>query len=213
MTPRPVAQYLAPFDAPARPQLVEDGRVAWEDRPVPPVSAEEDSSLMAQSARADAYGEGLAAGRHALEQALGVERLAFAERLASERAVWADEEGARLAEALRAALASIETSIAASVARILRPFISAALRDKAVAELTDAIVLMLRGGDRAMFEISGAPDLIAALRGRLAGATAAIAFTPNSSADVRIVADQTFIESRIEAWVQRIEARVEAASP
>jgi hypothetical protein len=211
MTPRPVAQYLAPFDAPARPELVDDGRVAREDQLVPAASAQEDLAMMARSACADAYAEGLAAGGRALEQALGAERHAFAERLASERASWAEEEGARLAEALRAALASIETSIAASVARILRPFIGAALRDKAVDELADAIRLMLRGGDQAVFEVSGAPDLIAALRGRLAGATAAIAFTPNSSADVRIVTDQTIIESRIEAWVRRIEARAEAS--
>ncbi len=210
MTPRPVAQYLTPFDAPVRPDQGGDGRAAWEDQPGPAASAEEDLVLMAQSARADAYAEGVAAGGLALEQALGAERLAFAERLANERASWADEEGARLGEAFRAALAAVETSIAASVARVLRPFVGAALREKAVGELAEAIGLVLRDPDRAMFEISGAPDLITALQKRLAGATATIAFTSSSSTEVRVVADQTIIESRIDAWLRRIEAMAEA---
>ena len=213
MRPRPVAQYLAPFDAPARLEQAEDARREWEEPPHPAASAEEDLALTAQSARADAYAEGFAAGGNALEQALGAERLAFAERLANERAGWADEEAASLARALSAGLASIETGIAASVARVLRPFIGAALRAKAVDELAGAVGLILRSPDQVTFEISGPPDLLAALEGRLAGATAAITFTRNSSIDVRVVADQTIIESRIEAWVRQIDAKAEASCP
>ena len=65
--------------------------------------------------------------------------------------------------------------------------------------------------DQATIAISGAPDILAALQRRLADATAAISFAPNSSTDVQIVADQTIIEFRISAWVARIEARVEAS--
>lgn len=210
MTPRPVALYLAPFDAPVRPQQGDDNRLAWEVLPDPMASEDEALAAMARSAREDAYAEGLTAGAEALEQTLAAERLAFAARLADERAGWAEEEGARLGEALQAALAGIEARIAASVASILRPLIGAALRDKAVDELHDAIGPMLRAG-QALIAISGAADILAALQRRLADAPAAISFTPNASTDVQIVADQTIVESRICAWVERIEATVEAS--
>ncbi len=210
MTPRPVGLYLAPFNAPASPQRGDDARLAWEDLPDQIASEDEGVAAMARSVREDAYAEGLAAGAEALEKTLEAERRAFAARLADERAGWAAEEGARLGDALQAALAGIEARIAASVARILRPLIGAALRGKAVDELHNAIGPMLRA-DQAMIAISGAPDILAALQGRLADAPAGITFTPNASTDVQIVADQTIIESRISAWVGRIEAKGEAS--
>lgn len=208
MTPRPVAQYLTPFDAPVSPEASDDGRLDWEER-LGQAGVAQDLAQQAQSARADAFAEGLAAGKQALEQALEAERGAFTARLESERASWAEEEGAKLGEALQAALASIEAGIAARVACILRPFIGAALRDRAIAELQEAIGVVVRADQ--MIEISGAPDLIASLRERLAGAAAAIVWRPNSATEVRVVADQTVIESRIGAWMQRIEARMEAS--
>lgn len=164
---------------------------------------------MAQRAHADAYAEGFAAGGCALEAELEAERRAFAARLASERALWAEDEGARLGAMLGAALASIEIQIAESVAGILRPFIGATLRDKAIDALDEAIGVLLRT-DQPMIEISGAPDLLAALERRLVGVTAAIAWSPNCAADVRIVADETIIKSRIEAWMRWIETPAEA---
>lgn len=210
MTPRPVAQVLALFEAPAAPERGEADGLPWEDAPGLEALASDDAAPLAQGASEEAYARGFAAAGEALEQALDAERQAFAAQLQSERAGWAEAEGARLAEALCAAVASLGAGVAETVARILRPFIGAALRDRAVGELNEAIGLLLRD-DQAMIEISGAPDLLAALERRLAGAAAAISWKPNSASDVRVIADETVIQSRIEAWVRRIEAGDEAS--
>ena len=52
----------------------------------------------------------------------------------------------------------------------------------------------------------GPEDLLAMLREKLAAFSGAIDFSLDNSIDVRIVADQTKIESRIGAWVERIKS-------
>jgi flagellar M-ring protein FliF len=52
----------------------------------------------------------------------------------------------------------------------------------------------------------GPEDLLAMLREKLAAFSGAIDFSLDDSIDVRIVADQTKIESRIGAWVERIKS-------
>lgn len=213
MRPRPVALYLTPFDA-LRESEPQDGDIVVDEGGAGEVAREEalaeNHSVLLQRAREDAYSEGIAAGGRAIEQELENQKCAFAARVEDARAQWAQQEGAQLAEALGAALAEIEAAIGSRVARVLRPFMRTALRDRAVAELEDAVGLILRGRDQPLIEISGAPDLIAALQSRLEsrpdGVIAAIGWTPNSSSDVRVVANQTVIQSRIEAWMRRIEA-------
>ena len=111
---------------------------------------------------------------------------------------------------LDAALSLVETRIAESVARVLRPFLVAELRGQAIDALEESIGVLLRT-DQAIIEISGAADLLDVLQSRV-GAAMAIAWSPNSGADVRVVADQTVIESRIEAWARRIGATAETSS-
>ena len=44
------------------------------------------------------------------------------------------------------------------------------------------------------------------LREKLAAISGAIDYSPDDSIDVRIVADQTMIESRIGTWLERIQS-------
>lgn len=215
MTPRPVAHYLTAFDAPLSSEPDDANRITGDERGGETPTIEHDLILVADGAPEDGRAEWAAAEsgklERAVEEAIESERLAIATRIASERAGWAQDEGAKLGEALGAALAEIEAGIAARVAGVLRPFISMKLRDSAVDELTNTLNVLLRGRDQPIIEISGAPDLIAALQGRLAGATAAIVWMADCSSDVRIIADQTVIRSRIEAWMREIDAGVAAA--
>lgn len=161
------------------------------------------------AARDAGLSEGLtrAAGAHAA--ALEAERDASAERLAAERELWAREEGRRLAEKLDRGLAEIERRIAAHTARILRGMLADGLIDRATRELAEHIRVLLSGADGKLVEVSGPEDLVAALSEQLGTGSAAIELRPGASADVRVVCDDTLVESRLTAWLARLASAVE----
>ncbi len=214
MTPRPVSDYLTRFGGHDLPQLPAESSLP-EPLPEPGPETSADDSMFELPAscgdedvsggRDESYERGFAEGLRELEESRRAERLAFDARLALERAGWAAHQGERLGERLDAALQEIETQIAASVATILRPFLGAAVRDKAVGELAESVGLMLSGKEQPMLQISGPDDLLAALRARWPKGVAAAEWTAASSVDVRIIADRTIIESRIERWMEWIE--------
>ncbi len=206
MTARPLAQVLARFGSHDAPEALAREQ---DDLCCLPLSCEapaEDPALLIEAARNEGRAEGLAAAQAQHAAAIAQEKLLFEARLSRERAGWTRLEGERLAGRLAAALAELEAMIAGSAARMLRGFLVERLREEAVAQLADEVRALLAGKARPVVEISGAPDLLAALRESLSGFADAIEFAPNDSPDVKAVADQTIIETRIEAWIARIAA-------
>ncbi|WP_156898145.1 hypothetical protein [Methylocapsa acidiphila] len=57
-----------------------------------------------------------------------------------------------------------------------------------------------------MIEVSGAADLLAAFRDKMGSFAGAVEYVSNQSPEVRVVIDQTVIETRIDAWVERLKA-------
>lgn len=212
MMARPVAQYLARFGPkdPAEAEgVVEVEAVAKPIAPDPSLAPGDEFAHSMQLARDEGKAEGFASARieHAAE--LAQEKLLFAAHLAAERATWTQEESDKLAGKLGAALAEIEANIAACVARVLRAFLIDLLRRKVVDDLVADIGALLSDKEHAVIKISGAEDIVAALREKLSGCGAAIEFVQDHSIDVKVVADQTLIESRLEAWSHRIRALAE----
>ncbi|WOJ88648.1 hypothetical protein RZS28_12585 [Methylocapsa polymorpha] len=206
MTARPVAQYLARFGSRNPPDAVTAPQEELTCLPLAVQAPAEDHLLLIQMAREEGVAEGLAAARAEHAAALAQEKLLFEGRLSADRERWTKDESERLAEKLLMAFAAIEASIAASVARVLRAFLIDLLRRKAVDELSDDVRALLGGREHPIVEISGPTDLLAALRERLSRFPDAIEYAANQSADVKVVADQTIIETRIEAWIERINA-------
>jgi len=206
MTARPVAQYLVRFGS---QNPLDDVAAAPEELTCLPLAVQapaEDHALLIQIAREEGVAEGFAAARAEHALALAQEKLLFEGRLSTHRASWTKDESERLAEKFLTALAEIEANIAASVARVLRAFLIDLLRRKAVDELSDDVRALLEGKEHPIVEISGPTDFLAALRERLSRFADAIEYAANQSADVKVVADQTIIETRIEAWIERINA-------
>lgn len=210
MMPQPVALYLARFGGEERSESAGEKLFDLVDfeEPIktPAEDAGDDEQLSCERARDEGYADGFAAASREQEDMRRVERLAFEEQIVSDRARWAQDEGFKLGEKMEGALAEIETRIATSTARILRPFLAAQLRQKAIDELAGSLAQMLGGGEQPLVEIDGPEDLLAALQTRLAGSSARIVWMLGSSIEVRIIVDRTMIESRIQLWIQRIEA-------
>ena len=206
MMARPVAHYLVEFGPPS---LVEasgetsHGAACLDLQDEPAV---EDPEVSLQAARDEGVTEGHAAARAEYAAQLLQERLAFEARLAAERDRWTRQESEKLSEDIKAIFVEVESNIAGCVELALTPFVVDALRSRMIDLLAETVGTLLGGRECPIVEIHGPEDLLAMLREKLAAFSGAIDYSPDDSIDVRIVADQTKIESRIGAWVERIKS-------
>jgi hypothetical protein len=100
-------------------------------------------------------------------------------------------------------LRKIEAEIAAAVARLLKPVLADHAGKDAIAILGAALNQLLMQRPGVKVRISGRADLIEKLGQRfprLAGAE----FVAGESADIRVEADQTVIETCLAAWVAKL---------
>jgi hypothetical protein len=157
----------------------------------------------------DAYRRGHAAGLAEGETRLAEERVRSAIRLGEERSKWSDQQAVAIVNGVTAACREIETNIASSVARILLPFLADAVRDKAIEALVEQIAALTSNSSEPAFRVTGPSDLIDLVKVQLDAANrSGIEYQAADTAEVRVVADQTTIETQISTWVDRLkEAR------
>jgi hypothetical protein len=157
----------------------------------------------------DAYRRGHVAGLAEGDAKLAEERVHGAIRLGEERAKWSDQQAVAIVNGFTAACRELETNIASSVARILQPFLADAVRDKAVAALVQQISALTCNSPVPVFRISGPDDLLDLVKAQLDTARrTGIEYQATDALEIRVVADQTVIETQISAWTERLkEAR------
>jgi hypothetical protein len=208
-----IGKLLTQFDANGRVKPAEKPRVQEavakpkeiKREPPPPPPAPKPEPPQANNLLDDAYRHGYAAGVAEGEARLAEERVRGAVRLGEERAKWSDQQAAAIVSGFAAACRELETNIATSVARILQPFLADAVRDKAVAALIEQIAALTSSSPVPVFRISGPADLLDLVRTQLdtAGRTG-IDYQVTDGIEIRVVADQTMIETQISAWTERL---------
>ncbi|MDA9433042.1 hypothetical protein [Bradyrhizobium sp. CCBAU 51627] len=157
----------------------------------------------------EAYRRGHAAGLAEGEAKLAEERVRSAIRLGEERAKWSDQQAVAIVNGFDAACREIESNIASSVARILLPFLAEAVRDKAIGSLVEQISALTSNSPVPAFRVTGPGELIDLVRTQLnrAGRTG-VEYQSADTVEVRVLADQTTIETQISTWMDRLkEAR------
>lgn len=199
----PAARFLADFGATA---------AGAADMPRPARSRQAADEADAAAKLDEAFVRGVEAGRAEasaeLEAKLKEQRDQAAKQLAAERQAWAAVTGKKLANTLHAGLQEIETRLADAAARTLKPFVAEELRAQAVAELKsglDALVTMEQGIG---IHISGPADILEIIRGRFAGKNSAITFTESEDSEVRVVAGQATLETRLGEWMAKLNETV-----
>ncbi len=157
----------------------------------------------------DAYRRGHAAGVAEGDAKLAEERVRSAIRLGEERAKWSDQQAVAIVSGFEAACREIESNIASSVARILLPFLADAVRDKAIGSLVEQIAVLTGSSSVPAFKVTGPSDLLDLVKTQLeASRRTGIVYEAAETLEVRVVADQTVIETQIAAWSERLkEAR------
>lgn len=157
----------------------------------------------------DAYRRGHAAGVADGEVRLAEERVRSAIRLGEERAKWSDQQAVAIVSGFEAACREIESNIASSVARILLPFLAEAVRDKAIGSLVEQVAALTGSSPVPVFKVTGPSELLDLVKTQLAASRrTGIEYEAADTFEVRVVADQTVIETQISAWSERLkEAR------
>ena len=191
MTAIPLARFLVDFGT--------DG-----DRAADGVRAEASAGVRAAESHARGFAEGKAAAEAEFAAKLEAQHQDFERRLAMARQCWAAAEGNALGEALLHAVSELETRLAETTARILRPFLETKIREAAVAELVATIEAILTRDKAAQVEITGRDDLLDVVRARLAGKVQAT-YASSEAGDIRVTIDQTVLETRLGAWMAAIE--------
>lgn len=211
--PRAAAPAAAPAAAkadapPAAPFAPASGIAAFAPAPVRPA---EDREALIAAAEARGREAGRAEALAEAEARIAAERAGFEDRLAQARRDWSEGEGAALAAQLTAAFADLDATLSERVARLLAPFLTESLRRQAVEALSEAVTRLLAEPQPAAISITGPEDLIAALSGRLAGLSAAVAFTASDATEVTVSAGETVIETELSAWGRLIAAAMAEA--
>ncbi|MBR0975710.1 MULTISPECIES: hypothetical protein [Bradyrhizobium] len=157
----------------------------------------------------DAYRRGHAAGVAEGDARIAEERVRSAIRLGEERAKWSDQQAVAVVSGFETACREIETNIASSVARILLPFLAEAVRDKAIGSLVEQIAALTGNSPVPVFKVTGPSELLDLVKIQLDTARrTGIEYEAAETFEVRVVADQTVIETQLSAWSERLkEAR------
>ena len=136
------------------------------------------------------------------EAAIAIIREEAYAALAAARAQWASEESEAIALQLSEGLAALEARLAEKTARALRPFLREAVREQAIAALCETLSRLLHSQPSATLEMSGPQDLLDAVMQRLdaEGAQRKISLDVTGGHDIRIVCDETTIETQISLW-------------
>ena len=155
------------------------------------------------------YEAGFAAGRAAADAdaatMLEQSQCVIADRLATERRGWCESEAALLEASLREAVAGCEAAIAAAAAKILKPFLTEQIRQRAIAELAGAINGMLEKSHVASVSCAGPADLVAMIQQRLSARGIPVEIVPGGSCEVRVRIDASVLETRLAGWLGAIE--------
>lgn len=201
MTPAPVAHYLREFGPEGdtgKPPRNGFGRTSGP-------SEAELAARRIEEAHAKGLEEGKAAVKAEFSAKLEHHRSLMEQRLVEERQAWVAGEAEQTIARLEAGLRDMETQIADAVARILKPFLAAEVHRQAVTEIAALVRSLVSSREGMKLEISGPGDLLDALRDRLNGTATGITFVPGQGIELRVVADNTVLETCIGAWMARIE--------
>jgi hypothetical protein len=157
---------------------------------------------------AEAEARGRREGRAAAEaefEAVRAELTAdFEFRLAEKEQAFAGATADALAAQLKHSLAAIEEALAGRVAAALAPFLENAVRHRALDELAETVGALLASREAVRVRIAGPALLLEALRLRFAAWGEGIEYVPGAQSEVTATIDDTVMETRIAAWVERI---------
>lgn len=158
-------------------------------------------------AAADAAGfeRGRLSGAAEMKRVLAEQDARFTSERDLARRQWTEAEGQKLAGMLDKGMATVRDELALAIAQTMSPFIVGRLREQALEDLTVAAEELVSEHMPLAIEISGPPDLTAALAERLESLATVIRVAAVVTPELRVRVDKRVIETRLNDWIQLIE--------
>ena len=128
----------------------------------------------------------------------------FGQEIAKLQGDQAEQLGARL----KTELSHVETTIANSVASIIKPFVSGVVQVRVLNELAVAIGDILTDPQSVQITIRGPKGLLDALAANLDPPPAAIVYVENDDLEICVEHGHEKIESRLQAWSDLIKSQL-----
>jgi len=154
--------------------------------------------------------EALAEARAEFEQIRAADRAEHERQLEERERQFAETTGGVLLGHLSDGLAKIERALCEQTARVLARFLDKAIRERALRELSETVAALIAGGGAVTAKIVGPEPLVARLRELLDASTGpAIELVVGITPEVTVTIDDTIIETRIAAWMDRVNAAIE----
>ena len=89
---------------------------------------------------------------------------------------------------------------------MLAGFLHGAVRERALADLSETVGGLLIGGGAARVKVAGPAALLERLKSIATPGAAPIEFTEHDAAEVTVAIDETVVETNIGAWMERIDS-------
>jgi hypothetical protein len=179
------------------------------DRAVPDVAApSHEAQLKTSFEDGQRHGrlEGRAEAEADADLLLAEARIRHAEELIAEKENWQRDCADALIARLENAATTIERHIEERVAALLKPFLLARIRERALQDLERAISRALVEG--AKIHVEAPPEIIEHLRKHLPSNGIQIGYYESSDADVRAHIEDTSIEANISSWIAELETAI-----
>ncbi|MBZ6078572.1 DUF2345 domain-containing protein [Microvirga puerhi] len=139
-----------------------------------------------------------------LEVALATERASAEEKLRLERNKWASDEANKLSAGIAEGLSDLNRELNERIARILLPFLDVAIREQVLDELVQTLRVLFSNNGGIKMTIAGSEDLIQALQKRIALNDRDVHYVSLQESEIRVVADETTIETQLKMWIDRV---------
>jgi hypothetical protein len=148
--------------------------------------------------------EGRAAAMAEFETKLKEYVVASGKRSAEERERWVAEQASVIAEQIKTSWEQFESSLTGTLARLLEPFLSEAIRQQALSEFTVHLEAVAKDPSSPVLRVSGAPDLLDAVKARVGRGAVAIEYVTDSNCEVRLTSNQLIMDTQMRAWTSRL---------
>jgi hypothetical protein len=215
MMARPIQHFLKEFssgETPFQPPVANAKALPVAYAEVAPAPAPDMLAIKLQ----EAYQKGLVAGRalereaseaQAAELAVDLER-----QLESVRSTFSAALADNLAAELRASIEAAGARLSSHVATALMPFLRDGITQAAITSFVNELGGMIDTTEGLSVEVACPKDIVDQVRERLAEAMAArgappgsVRCVPGDTADIRVILNETVIETRLAEWLSRLE--------
>ena len=132
-----------------------------------------------------------------------------AQQRSDERDRWTVEQADTLAASLKSGYQELEANLAGSLARILEPLVGKFITREAVDEFVAQLGVLVSDPSNPPVRISGPGDLLVVVRRKLADSPVQVRCVPDDSCELRVVCDQTIVETHLRAWTDRLKAALQ----